>query len=165
MLRMFCNGFQVFFMYFCMCFRCMFQSVSSVFGRILQLLHLDVSKVDWVLHLLPRFLLPSSASPPPPDVDWASTAPSLSFSMLMTFRRRGPHVGAQNRVRNGYRRECLDILPLASSIAVAAPNRHGDYGPSKFHQTCYGPCTTAVCFPRVNENRAALCSSLSLPRN
>ena len=143
----------------------MFQSVSSVFRRILQLLHLDVLKVDMVLHLLPYFLLPSSVSPPPPDVDWASTAPSPSFSVLVTFERHGPHVGARNRVRNNYRRERLDIWPLASSIAVAAPNRHGDYGPSKFHQTCYGPCTTTVCFPRVNENRAILCSSLSLPRN
>ena len=34
----------------CKCFSC--------FERTLQISHLDVSKVDWVLHLLPRLLLP-----------------------------------------------------------------------------------------------------------
>jgi hypothetical protein len=46
---MFYNGFQIFFM--------CFVSVSSAFRRILQLLYLDVSKVDRVLHLSSRFLL------------------------------------------------------------------------------------------------------------
>jgi hypothetical protein len=40
-------------------------SVSSAFIHMLQLLHLNVLKADRVLHLLPRFLLSSSVSPPP----------------------------------------------------------------------------------------------------
>jgi hypothetical protein len=39
--------------------------VSSAFRRMLQVLHSDVSKVDQVLHLCPRF---SAASPSPPAV-------------------------------------------------------------------------------------------------
>jgi hypothetical protein len=39
------------------CFSCVFASVSSAL-RMLYLLHLDFSKVDRILHLLPRFLLP-----------------------------------------------------------------------------------------------------------
>jgi hypothetical protein len=46
------------------CFMCFFQvfqmhvsNVSSVFIRMLQVLYLDVSKVDRVLHLSPRLLL------------------------------------------------------------------------------------------------------------
>ena len=35
-----------------------FSSVSSVFRRMLQMFHLDVSKVDRVLYLPPRLLLP-----------------------------------------------------------------------------------------------------------
>jgi hypothetical protein len=43
---------------FCKCFRCMCSSVLDVFRRMLQVLHLNVSKVDRVLHLSHRFLLP-----------------------------------------------------------------------------------------------------------
>jgi hypothetical protein len=46
-------------------FSCVFASVSDecfkcfiVFRRMLQLLHMDVSKLDWELHLPPRLLLP-----------------------------------------------------------------------------------------------------------
>jgi hypothetical protein len=46
---MFYNGFQM--------FLCVFASVLSAFRRMLQLLHVDISKVDRVLHLIPRFLL------------------------------------------------------------------------------------------------------------
>jgi hypothetical protein len=52
-----CNGFQVFFKHFPQLFRRLFQSVSSVFRRMLQVLYLDVSKIDRMLHLHPRFLL------------------------------------------------------------------------------------------------------------
>jgi hypothetical protein len=52
-----CNDFK--------CFSCVFASVSDecfkcfiVFRRMLQLLHMDVSKLDWGLHLPPRLLLP-----------------------------------------------------------------------------------------------------------
>jgi hypothetical protein len=60
-LCMFCNGFQVFFW-------CFFASVSEacfkyfhlLFRRMLQVLHLDVSKINWVLHLFRRFSAASS---------------------------------------------------------------------------------------------------------
>jgi hypothetical protein len=42
-------------------------SVSSVFRRMLQMFHLDVSKVDKVLHLSLVFCYLVSVSPPPPD--------------------------------------------------------------------------------------------------
>jgi hypothetical protein len=51
MLHMLYNGFKCF-------FSGVFASVSSAFRRILQVLHLDVLKVEWVLHLRPRFPLP-----------------------------------------------------------------------------------------------------------
>jgi hypothetical protein len=52
-------------------------SVSSAFKHMLQVLYLDVSKVDWMLYLSPRFLLsclgvfssfltPVGHPPPPP---------------------------------------------------------------------------------------------------
>jgi hypothetical protein len=53
-------------------------SVSSAFTRVLQVLYLNVSKIDLVFHLSPRLLLLALVSPPPPDADWASTAFSLS---------------------------------------------------------------------------------------
>jgi hypothetical protein len=48
----------VFFQVFLQVFQMHVSSVSSVFRRMLQVLHLDVSKVDYVLHLPPRLLLP-----------------------------------------------------------------------------------------------------------
>jgi hypothetical protein len=42
-----CNDFQAFFRCFCKCFR----RVSSAFFCMLQLLYLDISKVDRVLHM------------------------------------------------------------------------------------------------------------------
>jgi hypothetical protein len=72
----YCICFTMVFMCFCKCCRCMFQ----VF-HLLQVLHLDVSKLDEVFHLPPRFLMPrlgvSSSfpassghlSPPPPLLD------------------------------------------------------------------------------------------------
>ena len=53
MLRMFYNSFQVFLQVFHM----HVSSVSSAFGCMLQMLHLDVVKVDRVLHLPHYFLL------------------------------------------------------------------------------------------------------------
>jgi hypothetical protein len=46
-----CNGFQVFSYVFFQMFQKHVSSVSSAFRRMLQLLYLDVSKADWVLHL------------------------------------------------------------------------------------------------------------------
>ena len=54
---MFYNGFEVFLQGFQM----HVSSISSVLRRMLQVLHLDVSKVNWVLHLTPSS--PSAASP------------------------------------------------------------------------------------------------------
>ena len=51
---MFYNDFQVFLQLFQM----HVSSILFAFRRMLQVLHLDVSKVDWVLHLPRRFLLP-----------------------------------------------------------------------------------------------------------
>jgi hypothetical protein len=42
---------------FCKCFRCMFQ-VLSVFRHMSQVFYLNISRVDWVLHLPSRLLLP-----------------------------------------------------------------------------------------------------------
>jgi hypothetical protein len=51
--------FQVFFFkVFLQVFLVHVSSVSSVFRRMLQVLYLDVSKIDQVLHLPPRLLLP-----------------------------------------------------------------------------------------------------------
>ena len=50
-------------------------SGSSAFKYMLQLLHLNVLKVDRVLYLLLRFLLPSSVFAPPLDAGSASVAP------------------------------------------------------------------------------------------
>jgi hypothetical protein len=56
MLHIFCNVSSVF-RFFASdsdaCFKCFI-----VFKRILQLLHLNVSRLDWVLHVPPRLLLP-----------------------------------------------------------------------------------------------------------
>jgi hypothetical protein len=80
--------FQVFFQVFLQVFQMHVSSVSSIFRHMLQMLHLDVSKVDQVLHFRP----PVSVSPHPPDAGWssepeaqASATPSPSFSMLVTF--------------------------------------------------------------------------------
>jgi hypothetical protein len=48
---MFVLVFKYFLGIFCKCFRCVVSSVSFVFFCMLQLLHLDVSKVDRVLHM------------------------------------------------------------------------------------------------------------------
>jgi hypothetical protein len=47
-----CNGFQVFFHVFLQVFHRHVSSALSIFRRIFQMLHLDVSKVDRVLHML-----------------------------------------------------------------------------------------------------------------
>jgi hypothetical protein len=52
MLCMFCNDFQVFFRYVLKVFQMHVLNVSSVFVCMLQVLHMDVSKVDWVLHMM-----------------------------------------------------------------------------------------------------------------
>ena len=51
--------FQMFFQVFLQVFQVYVLSVSSVFRRMLQVLHPDVLKVDWVLHLYLRFFAAS----------------------------------------------------------------------------------------------------------
>jgi hypothetical protein len=46
-----CNSYQVAFVYFCKCFRSIFQ-VFHLSSRMLRVLHLDVSKIDRVLPML-----------------------------------------------------------------------------------------------------------------
>jgi hypothetical protein len=56
-----CTWFSSVFRCFCKCFIQMHVlSISAAFRRILQMLHLDVSKVDWVLHLAPSSSLAAS---------------------------------------------------------------------------------------------------------
>ena len=71
-----CNGFQL-------CFRCFFlvfqkhvSRVSTIFSRMLQLLSLDVLKVDRVLHLSSP---PSVASSLPKPIGHANDAAAGSF--------------------------------------------------------------------------------------
>jgi hypothetical protein len=64
-------------------------NVSSAVRRMLQILHLNVSKIDQVLHLPPRLLLPclgvSSSR------HWLGIhRPFPLFSMLVMFRAVGP---------------------------------------------------------------------------
>jgi hypothetical protein len=114
---------SVFFKVFLQVFLMYVSSVSSVFRRILQVLHLDVSKIDQVLHLPPRLLLPrlnaSSSS-------WCrlgmwtrgtgGRCPLSIFLMLVTFGAvRAPSetcersAGAGVRTRASVRRL---VLPL-----------------------------------------------------
>jgi hypothetical protein len=72
-----CNGFQVFlYVCFCKCFKRHVSSVSTVFRRMLQLLHLDVSKVDQML-----------------CTEWAWE------TVWSTSERRGPRMSARKHRR------------------------------------------------------------------
>jgi hypothetical protein len=66
--------FKCFFYVFLQVFKVHVSSVSSTFRRMLQVPHLDVSKVDRVLHLSLRFLLPRLGSPPP-SASWHPPPP------------------------------------------------------------------------------------------
>jgi hypothetical protein len=52
MLHMFCNDFLSILRFFLQVFQTHVSCVSSVFKRILQMFHLDVLKVNWVLYML-----------------------------------------------------------------------------------------------------------------
>jgi len=61
-------------------------SVSSTFRHMLQVLHLDVLKINQVLHLPRRFFYClTSVFSLPPGAGWASSVPLLHFPMLVTF--------------------------------------------------------------------------------
>jgi len=55
---MFFNGFKCFLGVFASILQMHVSSVSSVFRRMLQALHLNISKANQVLHLYPRLLPP-----------------------------------------------------------------------------------------------------------
>jgi hypothetical protein len=59
-------------------------SVLSISRGMLQMFHLDVSKVDQVLHPLLAFYCLTSVSPPP-GAGWASAAPSTSSQCSKCF--------------------------------------------------------------------------------
>ena len=63
MLHIFCSGFFKRFQVFLQVFQTDVASVLTVCERMLQIFHLDVLKVDRVLHLSPRLLLPRLVSP------------------------------------------------------------------------------------------------------
>ena len=71
-------------------------SILSGFKRMLQVLHVNVLKVDRVLHLPPRLLLPRLGVS-------SSAAFSLSYRCWWGLGQRGPHVGTRNYVRKGLR--------------------------------------------------------------
>jgi hypothetical protein len=73
----------VFFRCFCKCFRHKFK-FSSVFTLILQVLYLDVSKVDWVLHL-------------PPHLGVSSSSIALHPSQIAEEARRGLGDGSTDK--------------------------------------------------------------------
>jgi hypothetical protein len=67
-------------------------SVLSISRYMLQMFHLDVLKVDRVLHPLLAFCCLALVSPLPTGADWASAAPSPLFTMLQMFHRFQMHV-------------------------------------------------------------------------
>jgi hypothetical protein len=77
-------------------------NVSSVLRHMLQVLHLDVSKVDRVPYLSPRLLL-SRLSVSSSSRHRLGIRRPLLFSTLLTFGRRGPRVSMQNGTGNGLR--------------------------------------------------------------
>jgi hypothetical protein len=87
-----CNGFQV-------CFRCVFQvfykhvsSVSTTFTRMLQVLYLDVSKVDWVLDLLSPPSAALSLPEPATPRSGSSKSETPRALPLLSLGQREPHV-------------------------------------------------------------------------
>jgi hypothetical protein len=78
MLRMFFVIVSSVFQVFLLVFQMHVSSVSFAFRHMLQVLHLNVLKVDWVLHISPRLLLPRLGVSPPPSAGWTSAVSSLS---------------------------------------------------------------------------------------
>jgi hypothetical protein len=108
-LHMFYNDFQMFFM--------CFSSVLSAFRRMLQLLHVDISKVDRVLHLIPRFLLSHlSVSSFSSQRRLGISRPLPSFSMLMMFKTARAPRGRAKWHKNGCKRRHLDV-PSTRTLA------------------------------------------------
>jgi hypothetical protein len=82
-----CNSFMCF-QVFLQVFQMHILSVSSIFIRMLQMLYLDVSKVNWVLHLPSCLLLPHLSA----------SAPSAALYPSQTAE------GARRRLEEGVRR-------------------------------------------------------------
>jgi hypothetical protein len=119
------------------CFRCMFY-VS--FRRMLKVLHLDVSKVEWVLHLAPSsssaasprclYLLSAPAGHPNQRHRWAPPLPF--FSTLTAWRGM---VAWQETGRCEWRGRTLLLF-------------HGSVTQADEHTFCYAiPWTTPVAAP------------------
>jgi hypothetical protein len=72
-------------------------NISSVFGIILQVLYMDVSKVDRVLHLSSRFLLPRFGVS-------SSSSAALHSSQTAEGAQRGPVKGVCQGPVDGTRR-------------------------------------------------------------
>jgi hypothetical protein len=87
--------------------------VLSGLRHILQVLHLNVSKVDWVLHLLSCFLLLHLGI----SSSWSRLSirrrPLLDASGVGVARAC---IGTRNSMGNEYRRRCSDIWALASLL-------------------------------------------------
>jgi hypothetical protein len=108
------NGFFKCFHVFLQVFQTYVASVLTVFERMLQTFHLDVSKVDWVLHLPPRLLLPHLVSPPLLDAGdvratWVGASHSSSAESERVGRAEQSKCGAWGAASGrGPRARCLD---------------------------------------------------------
>ena len=96
-------------------------SVSSIFKRMLQVLHLDVSKVDRTLHLPSRFCYLASVFPHPPGVGWATAALSLDAGnvrdnvvMRKTARKMATDEGVWTSWTSGRRQARVTVMLLPS---------------------------------------------------
>jgi hypothetical protein len=102
------------------CFRIIFLSVLTVFRRMLQLLYLDVSKVDQVLYLSSPLSAVSSLSTPQgirmtprPSPFESKTPHALSLSLL---GRRGPRVERETSASHGLRALALPLVFLLPQV-------------------------------------------------
>jgi hypothetical protein len=107
----FCNSFKC----FCKCMQMYVSIVSFAFRRMLQVLHRNVSKVDRVLHLLPRLLLPGLLLPclGVSSSSWCRLRIRRLlplFSMLVTFGTTRAPRGRETARKN----DCRRGLPSAS---------------------------------------------------
>jgi hypothetical protein len=116
----FYNSFE---MFFCKCFICMCLCVSFVLGRMLEVLHLDVLKVDWALHLPPRLLLPhlgiSSSSWRQLGIRTRGAGrchPSSSSHTSDVWAARPPRVAREMECRHGRPFVRLDASTVKVSI-------------------------------------------------
>jgi hypothetical protein len=104
-----CNSFTCF-QVFLQVFQMHVLSISSVFIRMLQMLHLDILKVDQVLHLSPRLLLPRLG---------VSCSPSLHPSQTAEGVRRRLVEGAAPGDGDTDASACSPLLYYASRNMIS----------------------------------------------